>query len=48
MTNSPESIEAVNGKIDMGTRKLKAAYVENATTLYAYLEADFHVLKGKI
>ena len=36
---------AVNGKIDMGTRKLKAAYVENATTLYAYLEADFHVLK---
>lgn len=45
MTNSPESIEAVNGKIDMGTRKLKAAYVENATTLYAYLEADFHVLK---
>ena len=42
---SPESSEAVNGKIDMGTRKLKAAYVENATTLYAYLEADFHVLK---
>ena len=42
---SPESTDAVNGKIDMGTRKLKAAYVENATTLYAYLEADFHVLK---
>ena len=44
MTSS-ESSEAVNGKIDMGTRKLKVAYVENATTLYAYLESDFHVLK---
>ena len=44
MTSS-ESSEAVNGKIDMGTRKLKVAYVENATTLYAYLESEFHVLK---
>jgi len=43
--SSPDSNDAVNGKIDMGTRKLKAAYVENATTIYAYLESDFHVLK---
>ena len=43
---SPElANEAVNGKIDLGTRKLKASYVENATTLYAYLETEFHALQ---
>ena len=40
-----EAIEAVNGKIDLGVRKLRASFVENATTLYAYLESDFDFLK---
>ena len=44
-STSPEAVsEAVNGKIDLGVRKLRASYVENATTIYAYLETDFHVL----
>ena len=38
-------VEAVNGKIDLGVRKLRSSYVENATTLYAYLEAEFDILK---
>ena len=43
---SPElANEAVNGKIDLGTRKLKASHVENAATLYAYLETEFHALQ---
>ncbi len=37
--------EAVNGKVDLGVRKLRAAYVENATTIYAYLENEFDILK---
>lgn len=42
---SPDNSEAVNGKIDLGTRKLRAAYVENATTIYGYLDSEFHILK---
>jgi len=30
----------VNGKIDLGTRKLVVSHVENAATFYAYLEAE--------
>ena len=45
-STSPElASEAVNGKIDLGTRKLKASYVENATTIYAYLDSEFHALQ---
>ena len=45
MTSTEDKTEAVNGKIDLGTRKLKAAYIENATTIYAYLDTEFHTLK---
>ena len=43
--NSSVDAEAVNGKIDLGVRKLRASYVENATTVYAYLESEFDILK---
>ena len=43
--NSSVDVEAVNGKIDLGVRKLRSSYVENATTLYAYLESEFDILK---
>ena len=45
MTSAEDKTEAVNGKIDLGTRKLKAAYIENATTIYAYLDTEFPTLK---
>ena len=45
MTSNEDKIEAVNGKIDLGVRKLKAAYIENATTVYAYLDTEFDTLK---
>ena len=44
-SNGNLEVEAVNGKIDLGVRKLKTSFVENATTLYAYLESDFDFLK---
>ena len=47
-SNGNSENEAVNGKIDLGVRKLKCSYVENATTLYAYLEAEFDYLKDYI
>ncbi len=37
--------EAVNGKVDLGIRKLRVAYVENAVTIYAYMENEFGFLK---
>lgn len=40
-----EGIEAVNGKIDLGIRKIRAAYVENATTIYGYTDSEFHLLQ---
>ena len=45
MTSNEDKIEAVNGKIDLGVRKLKAAYIENATTIYAYIDIEFDKLK---
>ena len=45
MTSNEDKIEAVNGKIDLGVRKLKAAYIENATTIYAYIDSEFETLK---
>ena len=45
MTSNEDKIEAVNGKIDLGVRKLKAAYIENATTIYAYIDSEFDTLK---
>jgi hypothetical protein len=50
-TNLETAAEAVNGKIDLGVRKLISAYVENATTIYAYFENEFQTLEkyqGKI
>ena len=32
--------ETVNGKVDMGTRRLVTSHVENAASFYAYLESD--------
>ena len=45
MTSTEDKSEAVNGKIDLGVRKLKAAYIENATTIYGYIDNEFHTLK---
>ena len=36
----PAAAAVVNGKQDMGFRKLVVSHVENATTLYAYTEDD--------
>ena len=41
---SDEGVE-VNGKIDLGTRRLVVSYVENAASFYAYLESDQEFIK---
>ena len=38
MSNS-EEVE-VNGKVDLGTRRLGVSHVENACSFYAYQEQD--------
>ena len=37
--------EIVNGKLDMGFRRLFVSHVENATTLYAYVESESQKLQ---
>ena len=41
---SDEGVE-VNGKIDLGTRRLEVSYVENAASFYAYLESEKEFMK---
>lgn len=40
MSNANNKEVEVNGKIDLGTRRLFVSHVENASTFYAYQEAD--------
>ena len=35
-----ETGETVNGKVDLGTRRLVLSHVENAASFYAYLDAE--------
>ena len=42
---SKEGVE-VNGKIDLGTRRLVLSYVENAASFFAYLESEQEFMKA--
>ena len=37
---SSRNVEAVNGKIDLGFRRLIVSHVENACTIYGYTHED--------
>ena len=41
---TPDKPEPVNGKIDLGFKRLVPSHVENACTIYAYVAGDSHLL----